>query len=447
MDTIEVLKAKIEALLRARLELAHRQQLTGNPFNDFDILAYLGSGSFGSVLLVREKLQRLRRQVLALKVIPKKTMRLKTKERIHAEKDILLLSKGNPWIVELYRTFQDSSNLYLVMEFIPGGDLSSFLAEYGCFTEGTTNFVVYQLAQALSFIHSKGYAHRDIKPDNILVDLHGNIKIIDMGLVKRLRNADGTVSRAFSIVGTFDYIAPEILSRQGYTYEVDYWSLGTVMFECLTGYPPFNSPDAMDTCRKIVRFFHFLKIPHETVAKVSASCLNLLLGLLQHAPLRFNCNAIRSHIWLKDAQKNENAASPLLRSGNARIVASLDKLAFETSTAEVLDDVQALVVNFQADKPLNRHAIGKKHYRLDRNTKYIGYSFVAPSLPPTFLSDLTINTAPSQDDNSTEAHERDGLDNFSLSNASTVLYGQYSASLAGTFDGLSLTAVDVGTGK
>jgi serine/threonine kinase 38 len=195
------------------------------------------------------------------------------------------LPSDNPWVVKLHYSFQDPNNLYLVMEYLPGGDLMTILMKYDILTEAQTRFYIAETALAIQSVHQLNYVHRDLKPDNILIDRTGHVRLSDFGLCKAFetspspyleqykadpnRETDLTNNNAkhrnrklaYSTVGTPDYIAPEVFAQTGYGKECDWWSLGVIMFECLVGYPPFYAEDPISTCRKIVNWKHTLTFP------------------------------------------------------------------------------------------------------------------------------------------------------------------------------------------
>jgi serine/threonine kinase 38 len=283
--------------------------------NDFNIIKVIGKGAFGEVMLVKKKDAT---EVLAMKRLSKADM-LKKKQTLHvrAERDILAHS-NNPWIVDLLYSFQDEANLYLGMEFLPGGDLMTWLINKEIFTEYQTRFYIAELVLAVESIHKMNYVHRDLKPDNILLDRTGHIKLTDFGLCKpfedgiifdndelsstepkgpidkvaalsrqekmRSWSQNRTRQLLYSTVGSPGYIAPEVLLKKGYRFECDWWSVGVIMYEMIYGYPPFYAEDPIKTCQKIVRWKHFLEFPEDVV--VSKSAVDLLQSLLCDAVTR-----------------------------------------------------------------------------------------------------------------------------------------------------------------
>ncbi|TLD17581.1 uncharacterized protein PgNI_01565 [Pyricularia grisea] len=300
---------------------------TPNRPDDYDTIKLIGRGAFGEVRLVRRKQTG---KVFALKSLLKsQTIAQLQAARVRAERDILAES-DSPWVVKLYTTFQDSNFLYMLMEFLPGGDLMTMLIKYQVFSEDITRFYMAEVIEAIEAVHRLGFIHRDIKPDNILLDRHGHIKLTDFGLSTGFRklhdtnyyqrllkapelpkpsehrhrdsvNIDQinmTVSNrdqinewrrsrrtmAFSAVGTPDYIAPELVMGLGYSFSIDWWSLGAIMYECLIGWAPFCSEDATDAYRKIVNWRDFLYFPEDF--QLSYNAENLIRSLMCEAENR-----------------------------------------------------------------------------------------------------------------------------------------------------------------
>lgn len=276
----------------------------------FKTVKPLGIGAFGVVSLVR-KIDT--NKLYAMKTLRKAdVLRRNQVAHVKAERDILA-EADNEWVVKLFFSFQDSENLYFVMEYIPGGDMMSLLIKLGTFPEHLALFYIAELVCAIESVHKMGFIHRDIKPDNILIGSDGHIKLTDFGLctgfrwthdskrylpkghhqrhhsmepgqwddeeppkpleMRRLREGDRSI--AHSLVGTPNYIAPEILQRLGYKQLCDWWSVGVIMYEMLVGQPPFMAPTPSETQHKIMNWSQYLHIPRH--ASMSAAAANLIL--------------------------------------------------------------------------------------------------------------------------------------------------------------------------
>ena len=201
---------------------------------DFEILKLIGKGSFAKVYLVRNKTNQ---KLYSMKKLDKPFLK-KNKQEQHIINERILLSKmNNPFLVKLYCCFQDHEHLYFIMEFIQGGELFFHLRREIRFDDEKTSFYIAELILALNFLHKNKIIYRDIKPENILLDLDGHIKLTDFGLSKI---CSGNNEKVYTICGTPYYIAPEIIQRKGYNKAVDWWSLGCLMYEMLFGKPLFN---------------------------------------------------------------------------------------------------------------------------------------------------------------------------------------------------------------
>ncbi|RWW49766.1 hypothetical protein BHE74_00044021 [Ensete ventricosum] len=304
--------------------------------DDFELLTMIGKGAFGEVRVCREKETG---NVYAMKKLKKSEMlRRGQVEHVKAERNLLAEVDSN-CIVKLYCSFQDNEYLYLIMEYLPGGDVMTLLMRKDTLNEDEARFYIGEAVLAIESIHKHNYIHRDIKPDNLLLDKFGHLKLSDFGLCKPLdcsnfpnlqekditsgRNSGGSShsderssapkrtqqeqlehwqrnrrTLAYSTVGTPDYIAPEVLLKKGYGMECDWWSLGAIMFEMLVGYPPFYSDEPMATCRKIVNWRTHLKFPDE--AKLSADAKDLISKLLCNVEQRLGtkgADEIKVHPW------------------------------------------------------------------------------------------------------------------------------------------------------
>ncbi|KAK7083036.1 Serine/threonine-protein kinase lats1 [Halocaridina rubra] len=282
----------------------------------------IGVGAFGEVALVC-KIDT--RRLYAMKTLRKADV-LKRNQVAHvkAERDILA-EADNEWVVKLYYSFQDKDNLYFVMDYIPGGDLMSLLIKFGIFEEKLAQFYIGELVCAIESVHKMGFIHRDIKPDNILIDRDGHIKLTDFGLctgfrwthnskyyqkvghdrqdsidpcgdndivcrcndlkpLERRRRRQHLRCLAHSLVGTPNYIAPEVLSRTGYTQLCDWWSVGVILYEMLVGQPPFLANTPPETQFKVINWETTLRIPKQ--AKLSSEAKELILSLCTHPEQR-----------------------------------------------------------------------------------------------------------------------------------------------------------------
>ena len=216
-------------------------------YSDFQPLKLLGRGSFGEVLLVRLKATN---KVYAMKILDKKVLKMK-KQQIHTKTERDLMVKINsPFIVNIKTAFQDEANLYLVSEFMQGGDMFFHMhdGQIVIFNNEKTRFYIMELVLALESLHKNNMVYRDLKPENILLDSKGHVKLTDFGLSKILEDEK---DKAFTLCGTPQYLAPEVLLRQGYDKAVDWWSLGCVMYEMLMGRLPFAIKRGMKLSMRI----------------------------------------------------------------------------------------------------------------------------------------------------------------------------------------------------
>ncbi|XP_054553945.1 ribosomal protein S6 kinase alpha-2 isoform X1 [Talpa occidentalis] len=217
--------------------------------SQFELLKVLGQGSYGKVFLVRKAQGSDAGQLYAMKVLKKATLKVRDRVRSKMERDILA-EVNHPFIVKLHYAFQTEGKLYLILDFLRGGDLFTRLSKEVMFTEEDVKFYLAELALALDHLHSLGVIYRDLKPENILLDEEGHIKITDFGLSKEAIDHD---KRAYSFCGTVEYMAPEVVSRRGHAQSADWWSFGVLMFEMLTGSLPFQGKDRKETMALILK--------------------------------------------------------------------------------------------------------------------------------------------------------------------------------------------------
>ncbi|XP_052451701.1 ribosomal protein S6 kinase alpha-3 isoform X5 [Carassius gibelio] len=215
----------------------------------FELRKVLGQGSFGKVFLVRKTTGPDAGQLYAMKVLKKATLKVRDRVRTKMERDILV-EVNHPFIVKLHYAFQTEGKLYLILDFLRGGDLFTRLSKEVMFTEEDVKFYLAELALALDHLHGLGIIYRDLKPENILLDEEGHIKLTDFGLSKESIDHE---NKAYSFCGTVEYMAPEVVNRRGHTYSADWWSYGVLMFEMLTGTLPFQGKDRKETMTMILK--------------------------------------------------------------------------------------------------------------------------------------------------------------------------------------------------
>ncbi|XP_038617547.1 serine/threonine-protein kinase LATS2 [Tachyglossus aculeatus] len=297
----------------------------------------LGIGAFGEVCLACKVDTHA---LYAMKTLRKKDVLNRNQvAHVKAERDILA-EADNEWVVKLYYSFQDKESLYFVMDYIPGGDMMSLLIRLEVFPEHLARFYIAELTLAIESVHKMGFIHRDIKPDNILIDLDGHIKLTDFGLCTgfrwthnskyyqkgrharqdsmepsglwddasncrcgdRLKTLEQRAEKqhqrclAHSLVGTPNYIAPEVLLRKGYTQLCDWWSVGVILFEMLVGQPPFLAPTPTETQLKVINWENTLHIPAQVQLSPEASDLITKLCCAAEARLGGNgADDIKAH--------------------------------------------------------------------------------------------------------------------------------------------------------
>lgn len=217
----------------------------------FDLLKVLGKGGYGKVFQVKKSKGHNKGQIYAMKVLKKATITRNAKDITHtkAERNILECVKHN-FIVDLIYAFQTQNKLYLILEYLGGGELFMLLDKEGIFMEDTASFYLGEITLALEHLHSNGIIYRDLKPENILLNRSGHIKLTDFGLCKESLE-EGSMTHTFC--GTIEYMAPEILTRSGHDKAVDWWSLGALMYDMLTGGPPFTADSRKKTIEKILK--------------------------------------------------------------------------------------------------------------------------------------------------------------------------------------------------
>eukprot|EP00288_Rhodomonas_lens_P017554 CAMPEP_0177697838 /NCGR_PEP_ID=MMETSP0484_2-20121128/4726_1 /TAXON_ID=354590 /ORGANISM="Rhodomonas lens, Strain RHODO" /LENGTH=531 /DNA_ID=CAMNT_0019208901 /DNA_START=107 /DNA_END=1699 /DNA_ORIENTATION=+ len=241
-------------------------------FHDFEPLKVIGNGCFGKVMMVRSKKDG---KIFAMKVIRKAHV-VKNKKVRHTQTERNIMQKiAHPFVMRLHYAFQNKGKLYMVMDYLNGGDIFYHLSCSRRFPEERAKFYAAEVLMALECLHEHGFIYRDLKPENVLTDSQGHIRLTDFGLSKE-EYTEGAQMNTF--VGTTEYLAPEVLKQKGYGKEVDWWSLGVLVFEMLTGCPPFYSKNRQMTFRMILSAE--LNIPEW----LSLSAKSLIRDLLVREP-------------------------------------------------------------------------------------------------------------------------------------------------------------------
>ena len=239
---------------------------------DFKILKVLGRGTYGKVMLVQHKEEGT---LYALKAIQKNKV-IKTSQIEHTKSERRILEKmEHPFIVTLRYAFQTKSRLYMVFDFVSGGELFQHLKNDEYFSEARTKFYAAEILLALEFLHKKNIMYRDLKPENVLLDTDGHVKITDFGLAKEL----SSTSQTSTFCGTDEYLAPEIILNVPYNESVDIWALGVLIYEMLTGWAPWQERNRKKLFDNIL--YNPLDLSHPNF---SASARDLLKRMLEKIP-------------------------------------------------------------------------------------------------------------------------------------------------------------------
>ena len=272
-----------------------RPEFQNVTLDQYEVITTLGMGGFGRVELVSDKNKK--QTTYALKCLSKKhVVATQQQEHIFNEKDILLSLDSN-FIIKLFRTFKDKKYVYLLMEVCLGGEIWTILRDRDTFDENTARFYTACVVEAFDYIHGKCIVFRDLKPENLLMDDKGYIKIVDFGFAKKLTLGKKT----YTFCGTPEYVAPEIILNKGHDTSSDLWSLGILIFELLTGNPPFASGDPMQTYNQILKGIDSLDFP----SSVSRGAKSIIKSLCRDTPSdrlgnqKGGYNDVRKHKWFQ----------------------------------------------------------------------------------------------------------------------------------------------------
>lgn len=261
-------------------------------FGDFDLRATVGTGTFGRVRVVKVK-GASDRSPFALKILKKsEVIRLKQVEHVKAEKDILTRI-AHPFIVNLLTVFQDEKRLCMLLEYVNGGELFSHLRKEGRLPNEHAQFYAGEIVLAFEYLHKLHIVYRDLKPENLLIDTDGHIKITDFGFAKEVED------RTWTLCGTPEYLAPEIIQSKGHGKPVDWWALGVLIFEMLAGYPPFYDENPFGIYQKVLAGRidfprHFDVRAKDLIKRLLTQDRAKRYGCLKNGP-----EDIKTHKWYK----------------------------------------------------------------------------------------------------------------------------------------------------
>ncbi|KAJ8005523.1 hypothetical protein DPEC_G00118840 [Dallia pectoralis] len=264
--------------------------------DSLEVIATLGVGGFGRVELVKAKIEcEEQERMFAMKVMKKKhIVDNKQQEHIHSERRILAQADSS-FIVKLYCTFKDNKYVYMLLEACLGGELWSLLRDRGSFDELTAKLCVGCVTEAFEYLHHNRVIYRDLKPENLMLDTDGYIKLVDFGFAKKIQVGQ----RTWTFCGTPEYVAPEIILNKGHNFSVDFWSLGILVYELLTGSPPFSGSDPMMTYTFTLKGIEKMDFPK----KISRRSEDLIRKLCRRNPaerlgnLKNGIIDIKKHRW------------------------------------------------------------------------------------------------------------------------------------------------------
>ncbi|KAA1476468.1 kinase-like protein [Dentipellis sp. KUC8613] len=313
---------------RRGLEIASlphpRRQKGTYHLTDFFFQRTLGTGSFGRVHLVRSKHNF---RFYAIKVLNKEKI-ARTKQIDHTNNEQrMLLAVQHPFIVNLWGSFQDCTNLYMVMDFVPGGELFTLLRRSNRFPDPVAKFYAAEVALALNHLHTLDIVYRDLKPENILLNTDGHIKIADFGFAKYCPNTTWT------LCGTPDYLAPEVINQNRYNKSVDWYALGVLIYEMLTGLPPFHQPadeHPLNLYQRIQRGPAAIRFP-----AVNILAKDLILKFLEGDPtkrygnLRNGAGDVFAHAWFREVDWDKLRAREITAPYLPKVAGEGDASAFE----------------------------------------------------------------------------------------------------------------------
>jgi len=316
---------------------------------DFDFKPTVGTGTFGRVRVVKIK-GGSDRTPMAIKIMKKsEVIRLKQVEHVRAERQIMAMIE-HPFIVNLLTTFQDARRLFMLLEYVNGGELFSHLRKEGRLPNDSARFYSGEIVLAFSYLHSMDIVYRDLKPENLLIDCEGHMKITDFGFAKVVEE------RTWTLCGTPEYLAPEIIQSKGHGKPVDWWAVGVLIFEMLAGYPPFYDENPFGIYQKVLAGRidfprHFDVKAKDLVKRLLTKEISKRIGCLKGL-----AEDIKKHKWYKgldwDLLLNRTIQAPFIPAVKAPDDTSMfDKYpeSTESTAPAIADKDQELFEGFSAE--------------------------------------------------------------------------------------------------
>uniref|UniRef100_A0A673CFB8 Rho-associated protein kinase n=1 Tax=Sphaeramia orbicularis TaxID=375764 RepID=A0A673CFB8_9TELE len=335
---------------------------------DFDRVKVIGRGAFGEVQLVRHKASQ---KVYAMKLLSKFEMIKRSDSAFFWEERDIMAFANSPWVVQLCCAFQDEHYLYMVMEYMPGGDLVNLTSTYDV-PEKWAKFYTAEVVMALDAIHSMGFIHRDVKPDNMLLDRHGHLKLADFGTCMKM-DTTGMV-HCDTAVGTPDYISPEVLKSQGgdgyYGRECDWWSVGVFIFEMLVGDTPFYADSLVGTYSRIMDHKNSLNFPDDV--EISKDAKSIICAFLTDREVRLGRNGVEE-IKRHPFFRNDQWTFDTIRDTVAPVVPELSS-DIDTSNFDEIEEDKGDVETFPTPKAFVGNQlpfVGFTYFKEDQNEKLL----------------------------------------------------------------------------
>lgn len=367
--------------------------------DDFDILKLIGKGTFGQVFQVRKKDAK---RIYAMKVLSKKVI-VQKKEIQHTigERNILVrtASTESPFIVGLKFSFQTAADLYLVTDYMSGGELFWHLQKEGRFMEDRAKFYIAELILALRHLHQHDIVYRDLKPENILLDANGHIALCDFGLSKANLAKNDTTN---TFCGTTEYLAPEVLlDEQGYTKMVDFWSLGVLVFEMCCGWSPFYAEDTQQMYKNIA--FGKVRFPRDALSNEGR---NFVKGLLNRNPshrlgAKGDAEELMAHPFFQDVDWNKLSQKMINPPFKPKLKGELDTSNFDPEFTNALSGDNASSLNARAAALASGINTDSTPLSPTMQNQFKGFTFVDESLLEQQYAGRDVGGSSAPDDDAT----------------------------------------------